>query len=114
MNRAGIVSRTALDYMVSSLPVDTFDCLVEDPHLSDHCMQILDFGVEDTYSEERTIRYKTVRDFTEKNIMDMRTALLAVNWDFIIIDNVDKSFDSFFGEILWCFDLLPEKEDQIA
>uniref|UniRef100_A0A1Y1LN06 Reverse transcriptase domain-containing protein n=1 Tax=Photinus pyralis TaxID=7054 RepID=A0A1Y1LN06_PHOPY len=107
MNRNNIVSQSAIDYMVTTIPMEYYEYETIDLNLSDHLANLIvvtgsilssadNVGVE----EARTTRR---RHMTTSNLDNFKSALHQVDWSTLDCANVDSAFHTFLETFLWLF-----------
>lgn len=102
----GHISSSSIDYMVTNLSTDIYNCTLIQPNIADHLAYILKFKITDTENEiKHDIPISMKRHINSNNIAEFKTRLNATDWTPLFNLNVNEGWDYFCKSIAWCFDV---------
>lgn len=104
INKNNDISKTAIDYIATNLPYNTYDAYIVNPSISDHFAQIICCNTVNS-TDNLSKNYIHVRQYTTENIAKFSYLLNRESWDSIFTDNLEVSFENFIKLFLKCLDV---------
>lgn len=109
--RNGHTSSTCIDYMVTNMPTNMYDCRRINPNIADHLAHLLcinTIAVEDQQNQAESCKQKVKvkkRNITNSNIKHLYTLMSKVDWFYIFYLNVNDGFRFLVDTIVWYFNV---------
>lgn len=107
--RDGHTSSTCIDYVATNLPKKFFQCVLFNPHLSDHLAHAFSFlysNSETNNDDSLDIPYpKILRNLSDCNISMFKNMIMIQDWNVLLNNNnngVDMVWADFINTIIHC------------
>lgn len=104
-NKNNIISKTALDYIVTNIASKYFSSKIINPSLSDHLAQHLSLDILSTCPEQSHTTSKFSRTINTTNLITLKNLLKEETWENIYTNDVNSAFQNFIETLLCQLDV---------